>query len=249
MTWTNARLIAVLESVETEIEWPGGSDLAPRVVSQLSESPRRRVRWVAIAATALAVMFFTLTPLGHEAVAWLLRISGIRVELTETSIPMSPPTKLIDELEVTPEEAENAVGFELHLPAELPAPDSVQLVDWGGGQQVAMLWNQSSQLPEVMETGVGLLLLQFEAEVDQELLVKGASEATRINPVSVNGDTGYFLSGAPHIVFFLGPDGVIADDQIRLAGNVLVWMSDGITYRIESALDLEEAVRVAESLG
>ena len=182
------------------------------------------------------MVLFTLTPPGQEAVAWLLRISGIRVELTETSIPMSPPTKLIDELEVTPEEAESCGWIRAPPTRRTTCPDSVQLVDWGGGQQVAMLWNQSSQLPEVMETGVGLLLLQFEARVDQELLVKEASDATRINPVSVNGDTGYFLSGAPHTVFFLGPDGVIADDQIRLAGNVLVWMADGITYRIESAL-------------
>lgn len=33
-----------------------------------------------------------------------------------------------------------------------------------------------------------------------------------------------------------------------IEGNVLVWEQDGITYRLESALPLEEAVRVAESL-
>lgn len=38
-------------------------------------------------------------------------------------------------------------------------------------------------------------------------------------------------------------------DLIRLvAGHVLVWEEDEITYRLETGLSLEEAVRLAESL-
>jgi hypothetical protein len=31
-------------------------------------------------------------------------------------------------------------------------------------------------------------------------------------------------------------------------GNVLIWFENGLTYRLESDLSLEETVRVAESL-
>ena len=64
-----------------------------------------------------------------------------------------------------------------------------------------MLWNQSDRLPEVLETGVGLLLIQFEARVDQQLLVKEASAATEITPVQVNGELGLLpIGGATHCV-------------------------------------------------
>jgi len=38
-------------------------------------------------------------------------------------------------------------------------------------------------------------------------------------------------------------------DVTRLVtGHVLVWAEGGVTYRLESDLDLEEAMRIAESL-
>ncbi|CAN5320399.1 hypothetical protein BH18ACT5_BH18ACT5_17370 [soil metagenome] len=247
MTWTDERLVATLDSLAGDLDWPDAPDLSHRVINAIGSVSRPRRRRTGLVFAAIVVLALLSAP-GQEAVAWLLRISGIRVEMTDTSVPMSPPRKLIDEVEVTLAEAEAAVGFDLLLPNELSVPDSVQLVDWGGGQQVAMLWNQSDRLPEVMDTGVGLLLIQFEARVDQQLLLKEASDATQITPLQVNGELGYFLSGAPHTVYFEGTDGVIAD-QIRLTGNVLIWMADAVTFRIESALDLEETLRIAESLG
>jgi hypothetical protein len=34
---------------------------------------------------------------------------------------------------------------------------------------------------------------------------------------------------------------------VRLAGNVLLWESGGVTYRIESTLSKAEAIAIAES--
>lgn len=248
MTWTNERLSATLSSIASEIDWPEGSDLAPRVAVRIATVQRRPRRWLALVATAIAVVLFLLTPSGQEAMAWLLRVSGIRVELSESQVPLQPPTTLVGGTEITLGEAERAVGFDLEAPESLPPPDSVQLLRWGGGQQVAMVWSDSEQLPEVFNTGVGLLLIQFEARLDEQLLLKEAPEATDIEPVEVNGDLGYFLSGAPHTVYFENPDGMIANDTIRLSANVLIWMSNGVTYRMESTLDLEESIEIAETL-
>lgn len=249
MTWTDERIQASLASLANEIAWPEGQDLARRVATRIKAGSVPSRRWLAVAVAVLLALFFLFSAPGQQAVAWLLRVSGIRIEFSETAVPTRPPTTLVGGIEASLDVAEGAVGFDLERPEDLPPPDSVQLLSWGGGQQVAMVWGESPDLPEVFDTGIGLLLIQFEARVDQQLLLKQASQATQIRPVRVNGAVGYFLSDAPHTVFFENEDGLIADDEIRLAGNVLVWMSDGVTYRIESALGLEESVRVAESLG
>ncbi len=247
-SWTDQRLQATLSSLATEIDWPQGPDLTSRVVGQIGPRPSMARRWLALGTAVLVAVLFLFSPAGQEAVAWLVRVTGIRVELTESQVPPNPPATLVGGIDTSLAEAQNAVGFDLRRPRLLGTPDSVQLLRWGGGQQVARIWSESDELAEVFETGIGLLLVQFEAQVEQELLVKQASESTRIQPVRVNGDLGYFLSEAPHTVFFESPEGLITDDQLRLTGNVLVWMSDGVTYRIESALGLNESLEIAESL-
>ena len=249
MTWPDERIRASLESLAEEIDWPEGQDLAPRVASRIKLGSAPSRRWLAVGLAVLVALLFLFSAPGQQAVAWLLRVSGIRIEFSEAAVPTSPPTTLVGGVETSLDKAESVVGFDLERPEHLRPPDSVQLLRWGGGQQVAMVWGESPGLPEVFDTGIGLLLIQFEARVDQELLLKQASEATQITPVRVNGAAGFFLSGAPHTVFFESEDGRIADDDIRLAGNVLVWMSGGVTYRIESALGMEESLVVAESVG
>ena len=246
--WTNERLEAAISSLANEIEWPQGSDLSLRVIERIEAKPSLSRRWLALGTAVLIALVFLLSPPGREAVAWLLRVGGIRVELTESEVPSTPPATLVNGRETSLADAQTAVAFDLKRPLLLSAPDSVQLLTWGGGQQVAMLWAASSDLPEVFDSGIGLLLIQFEARVDQELLLKQAPESTEIEPVRVNGERGYFLSDAPHTVFFESSDGLITDDQLRLTGNVLVWMSNGVTYRIESGLGLRDSLEIAESL-
>lgn len=247
-SWTDERLQAALTSLADEIDWPDGPDLALRVAGQIRPRPSFSRPWLAFGTAVLVALLLLLSPPGQEAVAWLLRVTGIRVELVESEVPAGPPISLVGGVDSSLAEAEEELGFNLRRPRLLGPPESVQLLRWGGGQQVAMIWSESDDLPEVFDTGVGLLLVQFEAKVEQDLLLKQASDATRIQPVRIDGDLGFFLSEAPHTVFFESKDGLITDDQVRLTGNVLVWMSDGVTYRIESALGLDDSVKIAESL-
>ena len=43
-------------------------------------------------------------------------------------------------------------------------------------------------------------------------------------------------------------EGEIVEDSARLTGNVLLWEAEGVTYRLESSLDLELSLAIAESL-
>jgi hypothetical protein len=52
----------------------------------------------------------------------------------------------------------------------------------------------------------------------------------------------------PYVLAYQHPLGEELDMRRLVEGNVLIWFENGLTYRLESDLSLEETVRVAESL-
>ena len=63
----------------------------------------------------------------------------------------------------------------------------------------------------------------------------------------MNGEPGLFVSGGPHVVMFIGKDGVIQDERTFLAGTVLLWNRDRLLLRLEGDLTRDEALKLAES--
>ena len=59
------------------------------------------------------------------------------------------------------------------------------------------------------------------------------------------GRPAFWIEG-PHLLHLGGDKHQYV--PLVVEGNILVWEQDGITYRLESDLSLEEAVKVAESL-
>jgi len=49
-------------------------------------------------------------------------------------------------------------------------------------------------------------------------------------------------------VVLLDEHGEYVMETLRLEGNVLLWVRNGVTLRIESALSRDEAIHVAESI-
>jgi hypothetical protein len=66
--------------------------------------------------------------------------------------------------------------------------------------------------------------------------------------VAVGGAGGYWIEGAPHVLILRDYAGDDRRHPSRLAGNTLLWERDGVTYRLESALSRDEAIRIAESM-
>ena len=57
-----------------------------------------------------------------------------------------------------------------------------------------------------------------------------------------------WLEGGPHVVYFVAPDGSVRDDQGWLAGNTLLVDRDGVTVRVEGALERDDAIDVVRAM-
>jgi len=185
----------------------------------------------------------------RTAVADFLGIGGVRIE-TEGAAP-TPAADLDLGEPVSLARAQEAVDFDVRLPAALGSPDSVWLDGAVAGGQVALAYESSSDLPAAPGTSLGALVTQFpDAEVAATALKKvtGSQPGTTFEPVTVDGAQGFWVSGEPHVIAYLEADGEVRDETVRLAGNVLLWESGGVTYRIESTLSMRGALAIAESL-
>jgi hypothetical protein len=114
---------------------------------------------------------------------------------------------------------------------------------------VFLVWRARPGFPSASFTGAGLLLSEFQARVDEQLLVKKLlGPGTTLEAVGVNGGRGFWIAGRPHVLEVVGPNGEVLVDTVRLSGNVLIWEQGALTLRIEGELTREQAVAVAQSI-
>jgi hypothetical protein len=206
-------------------------------------------------AIAGGLVFF---PEARNAIADRLGLQGVLIRWVD-EVPSPEPSQVGAPLllgrPVSLDQAEEAVDFPVRVPtaAGFDAPDEIYLLDLGEGAMVSFVYPVAPGLPASDQTGVGALLTQFRGEADRGLIEKGlldeGTRETQLEAVSVSGEPGYWISGAPHGFFFVCYDvGECRQERYRLAGNVLLWEQDGVTLRLESALTLEEALAIAESV-
>lgn len=105
------------------------------------------------------------------------------------------------------------------------------------------------QFAAVYGTGARrLLFTAFRGEVPFGFAGKLAGPGTAIRRVRVGDGRGLWLGGRPHLFYYLRPDGAMAEERTRLAGNTLLWPSGGLVLRLEGAATLDEALRLAASV-
>ena len=233
-----------LVALGRDVEVPAAPDLTPAVLARIEPRPmpRPRRRWAVVVAFAvLATLTATLAiPEARSALLRILHIGAEQIELVDEL----PEVTLQHDLEfvlgerVTLEEARRRAGFALR---ELDEPsDRVYLGDkgtvwflYGTPERVRLLVAQTPRLRLASDL----------------ILKKLVGPQTRIEPVAVDGSPGFFLDGEPHLVLLLDESGQVVEESARLARNVLVWESGGVTYRLEGDFGKEEALRLARSLG
>ena len=238
-----AELERELLALGRELEYPPTPELAPAVRRRLAEARAPRAWWekrralvLALAVLAVALAGVLAVPQARTAVLEWLGLRGVTVKRVETLPPARATDLDLGEL-VSLERARRFVPYRIRLPeTDGGEPDRVYLnVRVAGGQVGVVLRND----------GKRVLFAQFRGTHVAEKLV---APETTVEPVRVDGARGVWISGRPHAFLYREPGGEVVADEFRLAGNVLLWERDGITYRLESALDHDQAVPIAASL-
>ena len=176
---------------------------------------------------------------------------------TATAVPIGERLHLGERLSLA--QAAQRVGFPVLIPAALGLPDAVYVLlatdtpapgtsPAPPGGLVTLVYQPRPDLPAVAETGVGLLLGEFQGSTDQAFLSKMAGPGTQIAPVTVAGQPGFWLSGQPHEFLYRDANGVARQQTLRLAGNTLIWEHGTLTLRLEAGVDEATALRIATSV-
>ena len=214
-----------------------------------STAPRwRRPVLVALAAAAVIALIVALLPPTRHAVADFLGIGAVRI----SSEPATggPYTGLELGPAVTLDEARAAVDFDVEVPtaAGYEQPDAVHLRRGPPLTEVSLVYEtRPGRVPSPVAP-VSVLITELQAEPDYAYVKKLFGTGTQIEFVTVGGDQGFWISGPVHELVVVGADGADHTEQIRLAANTLVWAHDGVTFRLESALDRAAAIALAVSM-
>jgi hypothetical protein len=142
------------------------------------------------------------------------------------------------------DEVETATGFRPLLPADLEQPAAAYVID----RRLTLVWRPSRGLPQILAPGVGLIVTEFDGRVDTGYYTKMANSGTVVEAVTVGGRRGYWLAGEPHPLWYVDETGTQIEEPPRLVGQALIWADDKLTYRLETSLPRDEAIRLAESM-
>lgn len=250
-------LASVLRDLGARLAYPSPA-LAARVRGRLAEPRRPGRRWtLGSLAPAFATLVLLLavvalaSPEVRAAAREILRIGGIEIFPVPSLSPRSSATATplsIQGQRMTLDEARRTVSFIVRVPdaRELGSPDDV-VVDTTPVQRVTLVYRVRDGIPTSPQAGVTALVVEVRADTEPALFGKGVGPDTTIEQVTVDGSPGYWLEGAPHLFFVRAPDGSIRDESLRLAGNTLIWVHDGVTYRLEADVSRDEALRIAAS--
>jgi len=129
----------------------------------------------------------------------------------------------------------------------LGAPDVVYLDGSGSLARVTFVYGTRPGLPLATGATATALLTEFRGAVNPDAFGKIIRPGTTVEPVSVDGASGYWIVGEPHDLLYRVP-GADLWDPVRLAGNVLIWERDGLTFRLETSADKATALRIAASM-
>ncbi len=264
----DGRLEAALRDLAGAVDWPtaapvGGPDVAIRVRVRLTERPARRPRFALPAGPlrrALILALAALLALAAVAGAVRLGLPGLRLVLDEPAVTAPPTIRPSATSAPGPvgatlglgesvafDDVEAMTGVAPRLPTRLGRPEAVY-VDPLKANQVAYVWAASDALPPTRDPGIGLILMQFDGRANSGYHEKLIGEGVTAEPVIVDGQSGFWISGTAHFFYYIDEGGTVIDDGRRWVDDALVWSDGATTYRLETSLGRNAAIQLAESL-
>jgi len=260
---SNSQIEALIIEAANNLPYPPTPDIIGVVKQQLTAKQSHITIQTRHLVWATLIVLFILAgllvvPQVRAAVVEFLQLGAIRVLLVEptptaatpppTASPKAPPTATprpsptpITSLlnlagQMTFAEAQSRVDFPIRLPAEpsdLGPPDTVFLQDWGG-PAVILVWLEPDHRDQVHlslhQLGANTFVQKVQPKVLRETEVHGERALWTEGPYLLQLRNGGY------------------DVQRLVEGHVLLWQEGEVTYRLESNLSLEEAVRIAESI-
>jgi len=255
-----------IRSLSKGLDYPRTPDIAGSVMTRLRPStpPRftlraRRVTW---SLTIILILFASLMliPPARAAIIEFIQIGVVRIFRSEpTSLPppnqeipsgtvpvtatpaatSQPLIPILEELagEMTLEEAQKAVDYTILLPSyppDLGRPDRV-FVQEAEGKMTILVWIDPQQPKQVL--------------MSLHLIPSGSWAIDKFDPAQVQETT---VNGQ-RAIWAVGPYPLrLRNSDLQfmrlIEGHVLIWTDNNVTYRLETNLSLEEAIRIAESL-
>jgi hypothetical protein len=267
---------ARVRAVARDFPYPATPDIARAVRQQLATpvtrlTPRRQLGW-AVALIVVALLAALSVPQVRAALIEFIQIGAVRLNLIPptptpppptptgtrgpTAVPTPLPTPLASVLnlrgETTLADARQKANFTVLLPGyppDLGEPDHV-FVQEQAVPIVVLVWLDPNDPTRVQmslhEIGPGSWALDKMGITKEGIRKEGLAQAglDLIQFTRVHGQVAAWVEG-PHLLITRNGD---IDQKRLVTGNTLIWQESGITYRLESELTIEEAVKVAESL-
>ena len=265
------RLERSLAALHDQVTFPPSPDIAARIASSLPDrhrmarpgsSRRQWRRYAPFVAAAVVVLVVAIVatiaiPTARESVArWLhVDLPGVRIEVVDPgdvpphTVPTSLGGSLLLGTPTTVEDAATLVPAPLRMPSDPAVGEPAELWQRDRGAVITMLYPASAMLPEIGETGAGLAFMQIVAPNGPILFAKQSIGNDGIEQVRVGGQEGFWVSNGRLVMLPGNPLEIDPSPSSRWSGNVLIWSDgEGTTFRIESMLDRDDAIRIAESL-
>lgn len=239
-----------VQQIAGRVVFPPTPDIAETVCGRLAPWSRRtlivRLAPPFMVLLLVVAMFVLMVPdLRARAFGWL-HIGAVRIVEESPPATVTPFPNVLQGYDVTPiasildwdneislAEARERVDFPIPSVPRLGAPDAVFYYKLEE-PMIILVWKPSEQAPVSLHLiGSRNRVFKYEAEAETE--------------TEINGRRAVWLTG-PHQYEIMPQQGAQAVIQRYIHGNVLLWESDGVTYRLEGELTLDEARMLAESL-
>ena len=131
----------------------------------------------------------------------------------------------------------------------MPAPDAAYVIGAGDRRIVTLAWRAEPGQARLPSSDLALTVMAVPGDDRRLARSRRSPRRTRRSTlVSVNGDRGWWISGAPHELLIERPDGQVGSIPAAIAGDTLVFARDGTLYRLESSLGRDATVAIAEGL-
>jgi|SRR5687767_214518 hypothetical protein len=254
-----------LISIAKELDYPRTPDIATAVMTRIRPSTRprfisRKLAW-SLAIMLVLVSSLLSIPTARAAIIEFIQIGIIRIFPRPTEPPIDaigtatpdpitpmtataslPSATFIPALsliagETTFEEAQQIVSYSILVPTyppDLGQPDYVFVQDTAGAMTI-LVWLDPRQSDQV------LMSLHF---IPQGSWAVEKAEPQILEETDVNGQRAIWATGPYPLRLYNGD----LDFTRLIDGHVLIWADGDITYRLETGLPLEEAIKIAESL-